>query len=236
MPRPALYSAASRARKACVARSRVGGGEVRVRALLSVANRDGIVPLARELLALDIEVFATDGTRDHLAADGIDVRPVSELTGLPTLIGGQVKTFHPAIYAGILARRDIQAQMDELLEHGIGAIDIVVVNVSPFAPAVGAHLVPIDEAIEMIDVGGAALLGAAARNGAGVAAVGSPEHYAKLVIELKRHHALSAELRAQLAADAFGAGAAYYAEIPAYLNQMSNKAFPKRPPLVLDKI
>jgi AICAR transformylase/IMP cyclohydrolase PurH len=86
-----------------------------VRALLSVANRDGIVSLARELLALDVEVFATDGTREHLAADGVDVRPVSELTGLPTLIGGQVKTFHPAIYAGILARRDIPAQMDELV-------------------------------------------------------------------------------------------------------------------------
>ena len=120
-----------------------------MRALLSVANRDGIVSLARELLALDVEVFATDGTRDHLAADGVEVRPVSEITGLPTLVGGQVKTFHPAIYAGILARRDIASQMDELVEQGIGAIDIVVVNVHPFAPAVGAHLVPIDEAIEM---------------------------------------------------------------------------------------
>src|SRR5258705_1916325 len=154
MPRPALYSAASRARKACVARSSVGGGEVRVRALLSVANRDGIVSLARDLLALDVEVFATDGTRDHLAADGVDVRPVSELTGLPSLIGGQVKTFHPAIYAGILARRDIPAQMEELIEQGIGAIDIVVVNVSPFAPAVAAPLEPTHEAIRMIDVGG----------------------------------------------------------------------------------
>ena len=207
-----------------------------MRALLSVANREGIVPLARELLALDIEVFATDGTRDHLAADGIDVRSVSELTGLPTLIGGQVKTFHPAIYAGILARRDIASQMDELVAQGIGAIDIVVVNVSPFAPAVGAQLVPIDEAIEMIDVGGAALLGAAARNGAGVAAVGSPEHYPKLVVELKRHHALSAELRSQLAADAFGIVAAYYAEIAAYLNQISNTTFPKRLAVVLEKV
>src|SRR5512141_1527599 len=77
---------------------RFGGGEDRVRALLSVANRDGIGSLARELLAADVEVYATDGTRDHLAADGIEVRPVSELTGLPTLIGGQVKTFYPAIY------------------------------------------------------------------------------------------------------------------------------------------
>jgi hypothetical protein len=135
-----------------------------LRALLSVADREGISALARDLLALDVEVFATDGTREHLAADGIEVRPVSELTGLPNLVGGQVKTFHPAIYAGILARRDVGAQMDELAEQGIGPIDIVVVNVNPFAPAVGAHLVPIDEAIEMIDVGGAALLGAAARD------------------------------------------------------------------------
>jgi phosphoribosylaminoimidazolecarboxamide formyltransferase/IMP cyclohydrolase len=202
---------------------------------LSVANRDGISLLARDLQALDVEVYATDGTREHLAADGIEVRPVSELTGLPTLVGGQVKTFHPAIYAGILARRDVPDQMAELVEQGIGAIDIVVVNVNPFAPAVGL-LVPIDEAIEMIDVGGAALLGAAARNGAGVAAVGSPEHYPKLIAELKRHHAVSAELRAQLAADAFGTLAAYYAEIAAYLNQISNNTFPKRLAVVLEKV
>ncbi|HEU4571534.1 MAG TPA: bifunctional phosphoribosylaminoimidazolecarboxamide formyltransferase/IMP cyclohydrolase [Candidatus Limnocylindrales bacterium] len=206
-----------------------------MRALLSVANRDGISLLARDLQALDVEVYATDGTREHLAADGIEVRPVSELTGLPTLVGGQVKTFHPAIYAGILARRDVPDQMAELVEQGIGAIDIVVVNVNPFAPAVGL-LVPIDEAIEMIDVGGAALLGAAARNGAGVAAVGSPEHYPKLIAELKRHHAVSAELRAQLAADAFGTLAAYYAEIAAYLNQISNNTFPKRLAVVLEKV
>jgi phosphoribosylaminoimidazolecarboxamide formyltransferase / IMP cyclohydrolase len=207
-----------------------------VRALLSVANRDGIANLARDLLALDVELFATDGTREHLAAEGIEVGSVSDLTGIPAMIGGQVKTFHPAIYAGILARRDKDAQMDELAAQGIGAIDIVVVNVAPFAPAVGAQLVGLDEAIEMIDVGGAALLGAAARNGAGVAAVGSPEHYGKLVGELKRHHAISAELRARLAAEAFGIVAAYYAEIAAYLNQISNTMFPKRLAVVLEKV
>src|SRR5215212_2073868 len=165
MPRPPRYTP-PRVECACAAATPVlrRRRRVRVRALLSVANRDGISLLARDLLNLEIEVFATDGTREHLAADGIEVRPVSELTGLPSLVGGQVKTFHPAIYAGILARRDVQAQMDELIEQGIGAIDIVVVNVNPFAPAVGQHLVPIDEAIEMIVVGGAALLGAAARS------------------------------------------------------------------------
>ena len=99
---------------------------------------NGLAALARDLLALEVEVFATDGTRDHLAADGIDVGSVSDLTGMPPLIGGQVKTFHPAIYAGILARRDVDAQMAELASQGIGPIDIVVVNVAPFAPAVGA--------------------------------------------------------------------------------------------------
>ena len=207
-----------------------------MRALLSVANRDGIAALARDLLALDVEIFATDGTREFLAADGVEVGSVSDLTGIPQLIGGQVKTFHPAIYAGILARRDIDAQMQELASHGIGAIDIVVVNVAPFAPAVGQKLVGLDEAIEMIDVGGAALLGAAARNGAGVAAVGSPEHYQKLVTELRRHHAISAELRAKLAAEAFGLVAAYYAEIAAYLNQITGTTFPNRLAVVLEKV
>ena len=77
-----------------------------MRALLSVATRDGITALARDLQALGVEIYATDGTRDHLAADGIQVAPVAELTGIPALLGGQVKTFHPAVYAGILARRD----------------------------------------------------------------------------------------------------------------------------------
>ena len=149
-----------------------------MRALLSVANRDGIAALARDLLALDVEVFATDGTREYLAGDGVEVASVSELTeGEPT-VGGQVKTFHHAVYAGILARRDVPAQLEELEAQGIGLIDLVVVNVKPFAPAIGVKLIGLDEAIEMIDVGGAALLGAAARNAAGVAAVADPAHYA----------------------------------------------------------
>jgi phosphoribosylaminoimidazolecarboxamide formyltransferase/IMP cyclohydrolase len=207
-----------------------------VRALLSVANRDGITVLARDLRSLDVEVFATDGTREHLAADGIDVGSVSDLTNVPPLVGGQVKTFHPAIYAGILARRDVPAQLAELTEHGIGLIDIVVVNVKPFAPEVGARLVGIDEAIEMIDIGGAALLGAAARNSAGVAAVASTRHYGQLIRELRSYGGVSAEFRQILAADAFGAVAAYYAEIAAYLNQVGGKMFPQRLAMVLEKV
>ena len=85
-----------------------------MRALLSVASRDGISTFARELQALNVEIYATDGTREHLAEDGIEVGSVSELTNVPPLVGGQVKTFHPAVYAGILARRDDPAQLEEL--------------------------------------------------------------------------------------------------------------------------
>ena len=207
-----------------------------MRALLSVANREGIAALARDLLELEVEVFATDGTREALASDGVTVRSVSELTEGGPHVGGQVKTFHHAVYAGILARRDVPAQLEELRDQGIGLIDIVVVNVKPFAPAIGAKLVGIDEAIEMIDVGGAALLGAAARNSAGVAAASDPAHYPIITAELREHGGVTAETRARLAAEAFSMVAAYHAEIAAYLNQVSGNTFPSRLAIVLEKV
>ncbi len=206
-----------------------------MRALLSVANRDGLASLARDLLALDIEVYATDGTREALAADGIEVKPIADLTGAPSLLGGQVKTFHPAVYAGILARRDRPDELAELLEQGIGPIDIVVVNVRPFAPQVGARITPLDEALTMIDVGGVALLSAAARNFAGVTPVPDPIHYGPLVEELRSRGVVSAELRQRLAAEAFALVAAYNAEVAGYLNHIAGIRFPPRLTLVLEK-
>jgi phosphoribosylaminoimidazolecarboxamide formyltransferase/IMP cyclohydrolase len=207
-----------------------------VRALLSVANRDGISVFARELQSLGVELFATDGTREHLAADGIESASISDLTAIPSLVGGQVRTFHPEIYAGILARRDRADQLEQLAEHGIGLIDLVVVNVKPFAPEVGRHQIAIDEAIELIDVAGAALLGAAARNAAGVIAVPGPSHYATVLEELRTLGQLSADTRYRLAAESFSTVAAYYAEIAAYLNQISNNIYPSRLALVLEKV
>jgi phosphoribosylaminoimidazolecarboxamide formyltransferase/IMP cyclohydrolase len=207
-----------------------------VRALLSVANRQGLVGLARDLLALGVEVYATDGTREHLLADGIDVHPVTALTNVPPLLGGSVKTFHPAVYAGILARRDRPEQLAELAEHAIGLIDLVVVNVKPFAPQVGARRVPLEEAIEMIDVGGTALLSAAARNHAGVAAVSGPAAYEQVVAELRARGSVSAELRQRLAAEAFAVVAAYHAQVAAYLNQVTGTTFPPRISVVLEKV
>ena len=207
-----------------------------MRALLSVANREGISSFARELLRLEVEVFATDGTRDHLAADGIEVASVSDLTEVPPLVGGQVRTFHPAIYAGILARRDIPEQLNQLHDHGLELLDLVVVNVKPFAPEVGRGHVSIDEAIEMIDVAGAALLGAGARNAAGVVAVCDPGHYSLVLDEMRTLGQVSADTRYRLAADAFSTVAAYYAEIAAYLNTIGGNSYPKRFAMVLEKV
>jgi phosphoribosylaminoimidazolecarboxamide formyltransferase/IMP cyclohydrolase len=188
------------------------------------------------LLEHGVEIYATDGTREHLAAENVEVASVSDLTQGGSRVGGQVKTFHHAVYAGILARRDIPAQLAELEAEGIGLIDLVVVNVKPFAPAIGAALVGIDEAIEMIDVGGAALLGAAARNSAGVAAASDPGQYPGIVDELRELGGISPETRARLAAEAFSMVAAYHAEIAAYLNQISGNTFPRRLALVLEKV
>jgi phosphoribosylaminoimidazolecarboxamide formyltransferase / IMP cyclohydrolase len=207
-----------------------------VRALLSVATRDGISVFARNLQSLDVELFATDGTREHLAQDGVEARPVAELTGVAPMLAGQVKTFHHAIYAGILARRDQPEQLEELQREGIEPIDIVVVNVQPFGAEIGRALVGVDKAIEMIDVGGAALLGAAARNPAGVVAVSSPDQYPQILAELRERGQVSPELRARLAAEAFGTVAAYYAEIAAYLNQLTGTNYPRRLAMVLEKV
>ncbi len=207
-----------------------------MRALLSVADRQGLSALARDLQGLGIEVYATDGTREHLAADGVTALPVSDLTGSASSLGGLVKTFHPAVYAGILARRDRPEQLAELAEQGLGLLDLVVVNVKPFAPQVGERRVPLDEALEMIDVAGTALLSAAARNHAAVAAVSSPASYPAVVAEIRQRGGVSAELRQRLAAEAFAMVAAYHAEVAAYLNQVTNTTFPPHVSLVLEKV
>ena len=207
-----------------------------MRALLSVANREGIAALARDLRSLGVETYATDGTREHLAAEGVAVEPVAALTAVPSLLGGLVKTFHPAIYAGILARRDHPGQLAELADQGIGLIDVVVVNMAPFAAQVGGRRVPLDEAIELIDVGGTALLSAAARNHAAVAAVANPAHYGRLAAEIRDRGVVSAELRQELAAEAFALVAAYNAEVAAYLSQVTGAMFPTRVGIVLEKV
>lgn len=206
-----------------------------MRALLSVADRAGIADLARELLDQGIEVYATEGTRSVLSEAGVEVSAVAELTDMPGLIGDQVKTYHPQIYAGILARRHVPEDLLDLAQHGIGAIDVVVVSIRPFAPQVGRRVVGIDEAVEMIDAGGLSLLGAASRNFGGVAAVCDPHDYPLLLDEIRQHGAVSAEVRQRFAAKAFGAVAAYQGEVAAYLDHICGTRFPEQLSIVLRK-
>ena len=206
-----------------------------MRALLSVSNREGIVELARGLIDAGVECFATDGTRDHLAQAGLEVRPISELTELTELLGGRVKTLHPTIFAGLLARRDDPAHMDELAEHGIQALDLVVVNLYPFADTVRRPGTTLEEALEQVDIGGVALLRAAAKNFQSVAAVCSPTHYARVLQDLKAGGGISAETRQKLAAEAFATTAAYDAQISSYLHNQTGTLFPHRMALVVEK-
>lgn len=206
-----------------------------MRALLSVADRQDIDMLARGLLEQDVEVYATDGTRAALAEGGIEVRAISELTGMPGLIGGQVKTFHAQIYAGILARRHVVEDIASLRDHDITPIDIVVVNVRPFAPQVGRRLVAVDEAVEMIDAGGLALLSAAARNFGGVTVVCDVVDYPRILEEIAERGHVSPETRQRLAAKAFAAVAAYDGEAAAYLDHIGGERFPEQLSIVLRK-
>ncbi len=144
-----------------------------MRALLGVADRTGLVDFARGLRECGVELIATDGTRRALAEAGIEATAVSDVTGFPEMLDGRVKTLHPAIHAGILARRDLPEHMAKLAEHGFAAIDIVVISLYPFVETVARGA---DEAttIENIDIGGPTMIRAAAKNSASVAVVISP--------------------------------------------------------------
>ncbi len=206
-----------------------------MRALLSVSDREGLTELARGFIDAKIECYATDGTRSHLAEQGVEVSPVSALTDSAEILGGRVKTLHPSIFAALLARRDKPDHLAQLAEHGIEQIDIVVVNLYPFGQTVMVSSVTLDQALEQIDVGGVALLRAAAKNFPGVAAVSSPTQYASVLRDIKSVGSVSPETRQKLAAEAFAATAAYDGQIASYLNLHIGQLFPPRLTMVVEK-
>ena len=141
------------------------------RALLSVSNKDGIVDLGRGLVGCGFELVSTGGTANALTAAGLTVTNVSDVTGFPEMMDGRVKTLHPKIHGGLLARRDHQADLDAARTHGIEMIDLVVVNLYPFAETAQRPDVTFDELVEQIDIGGPSLIRAAAKNFRGVLVV-----------------------------------------------------------------
>jgi phosphoribosylaminoimidazolecarboxamide formyltransferase / IMP cyclohydrolase len=184
------------------------------RALISVSDKTGIEELARSLAAGDIELISTGGTSAVLKAAGLAVRDVADLTGFPEMMDGRVKTLHPAIHGGILASRDNPEHIRAMEAHAIGGIDLVVINLYPFEQTI-ARGAPFAEAIENIDIGGPALIRAAAKNHGWVTVIVDPADYPRVLAELKRSGkaATSAALRRELAAKAFARTAIYDATI-----------------------
>jgi phosphoribosylaminoimidazolecarboxamide formyltransferase / IMP cyclohydrolase len=194
-----------------------GALEVR-RALLSVHDKTGLADFARGLVALGVEILSTGGTAALLRESGLAVRDVSEVTGFPEILDGRVKTLHPRIHGGILARRDRPEHLATLAEHGIPPIDLVVISLYPFESTIARPDVTLPEAIEQIDVGGPAMIRAAAKNHAGVAVVTDRSQYGSIVDELRATGGLSAATRAGLAREAFRRTAEYDATIAGYLS------------------
>ncbi len=205
-----------------------------MRALLSVSDLDGLVAFARGLKELGWDIVATDGTRAALKSEGIDTRSVEEITGSPPLLGGRVKTLHPRIHAGILARRDVDQDMATLEEYEIEPFDLVCINLYPFERVAARKGVTEEEAVEMIDVGGPSMLRGAAKNFASVAPVCRPERYGFVLDELRREGKLSLETRRELATEAFATTAAYEAAIATWFSE--REAFPETIVLPLAKV
>lgn len=187
-----------------------------MRALISVYNKAGVVDFARDLAALGVEIVSTGNTKRLLAEAGIAARAVSDLTGFPEILDGRVKTLHPGIHAGLLARRDLPTHMAQLDEYGLLPIDIVVVNLYPFRETVARPDVTLEAAQEQIDIGGVALLRAAAKNFPAVLSLVDPTDYPD-VLQGLRSGQISADLRRSLAAKTFAHTAAYDAAIAGYL-------------------
>ncbi len=178
------------------------------RALIAVYDKTGVVELARRLVELGVELVSSGGTASALAGAGVPVTPVEAVTGFPEMLDGRVKTLHPSIHAGILADRRRPEHEAQLAERGIEPFDLVVVNLYPFRETVASGAGP-EEIIEKIDIGGPAMVRAAAKNHASVAVLVDPSAYAPALEELDRTGGLSAETRRALAAEAFAHTAAY---------------------------
>jgi phosphoribosylaminoimidazolecarboxamide formyltransferase/IMP cyclohydrolase len=188
------------------------------RALVSVSDKAGVAEFARELARLGVHILSTGGTAQLLAKEGVAVTEVSAYTGFPEMLDGRVKTLHPKIHGGLLARRDDPAHLQAIRDAGIEPIDLLVVNLYPFQATVADPACRLEDAIENIDIGGPAMLRAAAKNHAGVAVVVDPADYAPLLEEIRASGGVADQRRYALAAKAFAHTAAYDGAIAGYLS------------------
>jgi phosphoribosylaminoimidazolecarboxamide formyltransferase/IMP cyclohydrolase len=186
-------------------------------ALISVSDKTGIVDLARGLVRLEFGILSTGGTARLLAEARVPVREIGDYTGFPEMLDGRVKTLHPKVHAGILARRDQPAHMEAMRRAGIPGIDVVVVNLYPFVQTVSRPGCSLEEAIENIDIGGPTMVRAAAKNHQHVAVLVDPRDYAEVLAELESAGTLSHATRFRLACKAFSHTAAYDGAIGNYL-------------------
>ncbi len=186
------------------------------RALISVSNKSGLVEFARALKELDFEIVSTGGTAKTLREAGVEVIYISEVTGFPEILEGRLKTLHPNVHGGILARRTPEHQA-QLAEHGIKPIELVVVNLYPFRETISKPDVTLEDAIENIDIGGPTMVRAAAKNHESTAIVVNPERYNQIIAELQEKGDISADTRFKLAYEAFAHTAEYDTLIASYL-------------------
>ena len=198
------------------------------RALLSVSDKTGLLDFATALAARGVELVSTGGTAKALREAGLDVKDVSELTGFPEMMDGRVKTLHPVVHGGLLALRDDAAHVASMGEHGIGAIDLLVVNLYPFEATVAGGA-DYDTAIENIDIGGPAMIRAAAKNHRFVSVVVDVEDYAAVLAELDAHDGqTSYAFRQRLALTAYSRTGAYDAAVSAWMAGALEEATPRR--------
>jgi phosphoribosylaminoimidazolecarboxamide formyltransferase/IMP cyclohydrolase len=195
------------------------------RAILSVSDKTGLAGFARGLQRLGYELFATGSTLKAIQDAALDARPVTELTGFPEMMDGRIKTLHPGVHAGILARRDRPEHMESLQRHGLQEIDLVCCNLYPFVETVTRPEVAFEEAIEQIDIGGPAMIRAAAKNHESVLVVVRPERYSELLGALNEG-TVDPPMRRRLAAEAFAHTSAYDSWIAAYMRSSDPYGFP----------